>query len=166
MQRKEIEITQNFYFVVYGEPEEHHHRYRLVLKSLHSPCITITKSIIMALTINIGELVTGVLGLVDHATGNPVSASFSGLSVSSDNTAVFTTTQNASNPDAIDVTGTGVGTANLSVTVIATYTDGNTGATITATKTLIVAVTVNVNAQATDLTITFGPPVTAAQKAA
>ena len=108
----------------------------------------------MALSLNVNDVVTSTLGLVDHATQTPITdASFSNQSYSSDNEGVATIDGSGG------VTGIAPGTANLTFTADVTYT-GNDGQPKTETgKTLVVAVTVSAVPQTTDLVVTFSAPV-------
>ena len=110
----------------------------------------------MAAQLNVHELLVGTLGLVNHATGEAITATFANVSTSSSDTSIFTVALDATG--LVDVTGIAVGTGTLSISADATYVDPGSGVTVTFTKLLTVAVTVSPTATATDLTITFGNP--------
>ena len=110
----------------------------------------------MAAQLNVNELLVGTLGLVDHATQQPIAATFANVSVSSSDTSIFTTNLDASGN--VDVDGVAVGTGTLSISADATYVDPATQATVTFTKILTVSVTVSPANTATDLVVNFGTP--------
>lgn len=110
----------------------------------------------MAAQLNVNELLVGTLGLVNHATGEAITATFANVSVSSSDTTIFTTTLDGSGN--VDVDGVAVGTGLLSVTADATYVDPATGSTVTFTKLVTISVTVSPAATATDLVVNFGTP--------
>jgi len=139
-----------------------HHGSRLVLQSLVYKSLIIQNSIIMALTISTTELVSGALGLVDHASGTSfTNIVFSGITqVSSDQT-IFTVATSTTDPNSIVVTGIAVGVATLTVTVgTVTYTDlsGNPQTETNKVVTIAVTVTPGVTTPTSDLVVNFGTP--------
>lgn len=132
-----------------------HPETRLVLSTIYYKNLKI-EGLIMAAQLNAHELLVGTLGLVNHATGEAITATFTNVSVSSSDTATFTAALDGSG--LVDVTGVAVGTGTLSISADATYVDPASSATVTFTKLLVVAVTVSPSATATDLVIAFGKP--------
>lgn len=110
----------------------------------------------MSAQLNVNELLIGTLGIVDHSTQQPITATFANVSVSSSDATIFTVTLDASGN--VDVDGVSVGAGTLSVSADATYIDPATLATVTFNKLLTVTVTVSVANTATDLVISFGMP--------
>jgi len=137
---------------------EHSHRHTktfLILKSIRFHHIKI-EGIIMSAQLNVNELLVGTLGLVDHATQQPITATFTNVSVSSSDTSIFTASLDGSGN--VDVDGISAGSGTLSISADATYVDPATQATVTFTKVLTVSVTVSPATTATDLVVTFGTP--------
>lgn len=132
---------------------EEHHGTKLVLSGIKYKSLTIKNSIIMALSLNVQEFVTSTLGLVDHATQQPItSAVFSNQSYVSNDPTI------ASVDGSGTVTGLAFGSTNIIVTTDVTYT-GTEGQPKTETgKSLLVAVQVFAAALTTDLTIAFSAP--------
>ena len=111
----------------------------------------------MAAQLNLDELLTGTLGVVNHATQEAISATFANVSASSSDTSIFTVTLNPDNTLVVD--GLAVGSGTLTVTADATYSDPASGITVTHNKSVTVAVTISPAETATDLVVTFGTPV-------
>jgi hypothetical protein len=132
-----------------------HTKVALVLLTIHYKQLKI-EGIIMAAQLNVNEMLVGTLGLIDHATQQPIPATFGNVSVSSSDTSIFTT--NLDNNGNVDVDGIAVGTGTLTISADATYTDPATQATVTFTKILTVSVTVSPANTPTDLVISFGTP--------
>lgn len=109
----------------------------------------------MALTLDIASFVPGVLGLVDHTTGNVVAATFANELFTSSDESIFTAVQDGD--DTVDITGVAEGSANLNVSADATYTDGNTGKEVTVNKSVVIPVTVTkpIEGEETDLVVNF-----------
>lgn len=105
--------------------------------------------------IQVAQNLAAILGLVDTVTNQPVTATFTDVSWSSDNEAVFTTEQNATDTNEQDITGVSAGTANLIVTAVASYTDSN-GDAQTPTLTSTIPVTVTGTPDGVELNVTFG----------
>lgn len=135
-----------------GEEDRHKpHGTHLVLITNNSN----GKFITMALTLKTNEKAQGTLSLTDDVTSNVVTASFSGTSVSVDNTAAFTAVVNADG--SITATAVAPGSGILTVSTTASYTDSNNQP---KTEPKIVNVGVSVaqpTADATTLVLTFGP---------
>lgn len=141
--------------IITEEEHQHrkHYRVKLVLSGLTYKNFTIKNSIIMAISLNANEFVTSTLGLVDHATLQPITdAVFSNQSYVSDQPGIASVDASGT------VTAVNAGTANVTVKSDVSYT-GTDGQPKTETgKTLVVAVTVTGTPQTTDLTITFSAP--------
>ena len=118
-----------------------------------------TNQIIMAnATLASNQQIVAVLSLVDAVTGLPVTGSFSGTSVTSDNPAAGSTSVSADNAS-ITFVAAAAGVANLSIATTASFTD-STGAAQTTPFTQAVQVTVTavVVADQVTLVVTFGQP--------
>lgn len=135
--------------------EHRHAKTKLVLSAIQYKNLKI-EGIIMAAQLNVQELLVGTLGLINHATGEAITATFTNVSVSSSDTTIFSASLDGSG--LVDVTGVAVGTGTLSISADATYIDPGSGATVIFTKLLVVSVTVSPSATATDLVIAFGTP--------
>lgn len=112
----------------------------------------------MALTLSTNEFATGALGLVEHATGNPIVATFANVTGTSADSTIFTVAPNTTDATSIDVTGVAVGTANLTVTATVTYVDPATSQSVSVSKTAIISVTITQGTTAADLVVNFGVP--------
>lgn len=112
----------------------------------------------MALTINANELVVGTLGLVDHATGNPITATFTNISFSGSDNTLFTVTQSTTDLTSVTVTGVAAGTGTLTATADATYVDPANGNSVTVTKSVVIGVTISPAGTVADLVVNFGAP--------
>lgn len=110
----------------------------------------------MSAQLNVNEMLVGTLGLVNHQTQQPITATFANVTVTSSDPTIFTTALDASGN--VDVDGVAVGSGTLTISADATYVDPATGATVTFTKLLTVSVTISPAATATDLVVTFGAP--------
>lgn len=110
----------------------------------------------MSAQLNVNEMLVGTLGLVDHSTQQPITATFANVNVSSSDTAIFTTKLDSAGN--VDVDGVAVGNGTLTVSADATYIDPATKATVTFTKLVTVSVTISPATTATDLVVTFGNP--------
>lgn len=107
------------------------------------------------------KFVDAMLALVDHATGNPIDATFSNIVLTSSDAAIFTADSDVDADGTIDVVGVSVGDASLNVTADATYTDPNTNEVVTVNKSADVPVTISEPAPGaieTDLVVTFSAP--------
>jgi len=89
----------------------------------------------MKTTLTLGSNATASLILVDNVTLQPVQATFSGQTVSSDNTTAATFVFDTTDPTLVVATPVAVGAGNILLSTIATYVDSNTGQTVTATFT-------------------------------
>lgn len=107
----------------------------------------------MELQLNVGQFVVGTLGLVDHNTQQPVQATFSNPSNSSNDENVATVDSNNK------VVGVGEGSTTVTFRSDVVYTDANTGQTVSTTKSVDVVVTVTLppTPQEVDLVVTFSP---------
>ena len=102
-----------------------------------------------------------ILKIVDHATGDPIDATFDNVVLESSDEAIFTCNTDVNNDGKVDVVGVSVGDANLKVTADATYVDANTKETVTKSKTAMVPVFITApppEAQETDLIVSFTAP--------
>jgi hypothetical protein len=129
--------------------------YRLVL----TQTINKSKFQIMSLSISSNQQVAGVLGLVDAVTGVAVTATFTGVTATSDTPAAATVNVDASNN--INLIGVAAGSGNIDVSAVAAYTDSTgTAQSQTLTTTVPFVVTAVVTADAINLVVTFGSPTT------
>ena len=112
----------------------------------------------MAAQLNLNELLTGTLGIVNHATGDVISATFANVSAISSDPTIFTVELNPDNSLTVD--GIALGSGTLTVTADATYTDPDpTVGLVTVNKTVAISVTISPAQTATDLVVNFGTPV-------
>ena len=144
-----INITVNNYECCH----EKKHPVRLILTT------NINNSIysIMSLSLASNQKSLGTLGLQDTVTGASVTASFTNVAPTSDNTSIYTATVDGSGN--VVVSGVTPGTGTLTVTATAAYTD-STGAAQSAPLTVTVGITVTkvITADSVALTISFGTP--------
>ena len=107
------------------------------------------------LTLAANQLAPIVPGVIDQVTLQPVSATFTGQSYTSDTPAVATVDANG------NLVGVSAGSFNLAASVVATFTD-STGKqqTQTLTGTFPGIVSAVVTADAVSLVITLGAPTT------
>jgi hypothetical protein len=111
----------------------------------------------MAVTLNPNQSVIGALSLIDTVTGNPVVATISGATATSDTPGVATAVVNADGT--ITVAAVAPGTANISGGATAAYTDSNGNAQTAALTFTAVAVSVaQPAADSVGLVLTFGTP--------
>jgi hypothetical protein len=104
----------------------------------------------------IKTFVDAVLGLVDHDTNAPITATFANTTYASDNPAVFTCNTDVNADGTLDVVGVAAGNANLHVETDATYTDGNTNQSVTVHLSKDIPMTVTAPAgENVDLTVNF-----------
>lgn len=130
---------------------------RLVISAIFYKQVKI-EGIIMAAQLNLNELLTGTLGIVNHATGEAITATFANVTATSSDTTVFTVTQNPDNSLTVD--GIALGSGTLTVTTDATYTDPDPSVgLVTVSKSVTVTVTISPAQTATDLVVNFGTPV-------
>lgn len=96
-----------------------------------------------------------IVGLVDATTLQPVTATFTGTSNSSDDASIFTVDASG------NLVGVAAGTANLLTTSTTTYTDSNTQQSVTATLNISTPVTISavVTAEQVQLVVSLGTPV-------
>ena len=107
--------------------------------------------------LQVAQHLAATLELVDTVTGSPITgATFSGVSISSDNTAIMEVVTNADNPEEQDIVGMAAGEANLSVTAIADFTDSN-NEPASETVSAVIPVTVESTADGVALVVNFGP---------
>lgn len=112
----------------------------------------------MAAQLNLNELLTGTLGIVNHATGEAISATFANVTATSSDTTIFAVTLNPDNSLVVD--GVALGTGTLTVTTDATYTDPDPAVgLVTVNKTVAISVAISPAQTATDLVVNFGTPV-------
>lgn len=137
-----------------NKPEKH--KYHLIFTTTN--ILNKSKFIIMDLNLVSNQKVAGTLGLLDSTTNTPVSASFSGVTATSDTPAAFTASVDADNN--IDVVGVAAGSGVLTISAVAAYTDStNAPATQTLTTTVNVIISAVIVADQVVLTVTFGSPV-------
>ena len=98
--------------------------------------------IIMSLNLNANQFSLDALGLIDTDTNLPVAATFANNTFTSDNSAVFTTTQDAANPNQTKDVAVAPGVANLLATSDVTYTDSVTNQPVTKSLKVSVVMTV------------------------
>ncbi|HEV3223891.1 MAG TPA: hypothetical protein VGZ90_13475 [Puia sp.] len=89
--------------------------------------------IIMSINLSAKQFSIDSLGLVDTDTGLAVVATFANQTFTSDNPAIFTSTQDPANPNQSKDVAIAAGNANLLATADATYTDSKTGLSVTKT---------------------------------
>jgi hypothetical protein len=146
-------------------PSFHHHhhrnkhRYHLVFETL----INNFKIAIMGAQLNSGQLVIGSLGLVDNVTGNPVQGTFTNVTATSDNSAVYAAVVNADGT--ITITAVAPGSGNLSFGATAAYTDSNGNAQSQALSGTISVAVAQPAADSVSLVLTLGTPTNAAPAA-
>lgn len=143
-EEKELAIIKKLIDIInkLTRPPTQHERIRLILKTILDKNNSIFQ--IMALNLNTGQFSIDSLGLIDSDTGNPVSATFANATFTSSDPAVFTTEQDAANPNSTKDTAVAAGSASLTATADVTYTDANTQASVT--KSLSVTIPVIVSA--------------------
>lgn len=125
---------------------------RLVLTTI----INNSKFQIMSVTLNVSQFLDGNLGLVDHATQQPIAATFTNETFVSGDETIFTASEPAD--DQVEITGVAEGTADLTVSADCTYIDSNTGQEVTKNKSVVIPVTITkaVSEEETDLVVNFG----------
>jgi hypothetical protein len=131
---------------------------RVSLILLATNILNSSKLHVMALNLTTAQKVAGVFGLVDQETQAPVTGTFTGNTVASDNTGVATATVE---PDgSILVTAVAAGTCNISGSATANFTDSN-GQSQTQTLSIVPIVCTISLAQADNVTLVlnFGSPV-------
>lgn len=114
-----------------------------------------SKFIVMSVSIASNQKAAIILSLVDADTLQPVTATFTGESETSDNPAAATA-------DTINgIVGVAPGTGNITSVATWTYTDSNTGQPVTVQLTTITPfeVTAVVTAEKVSQVVTFGTPV-------
>jgi hypothetical protein len=113
---------------------------------------------IMSVSINKNEFVNTHLALKDSVTGDPVTATFTDIVLTSSDEAIVTCNTDADNDGNVDVKGISVGEASVNVSATASYTNSN-GDPVSESKTASVAVTVTQpTADGTELEVSFTPP--------
>lgn len=112
----------------------------------------------MAAQLNLEELLTGTLGIVNHATGEAITATFANVTATSSDETIFTVVLN---PDgSLTVDGIALGNGTLTVVADCTYTDPDPAVgLVTVGKSVAVSVTISPAQTATDLVVNFGTPV-------
>lgn len=116
----------------------------------------------MAVSLNVQETLLGTLGIVNHADGTPIPATFANAAFTSSDPTIFTAAADSADAEEVDIVGVAVGTATLSVSADCTYNDPATQQPVTVNKTATISVTISPAATATDLVVTFGTPTPAA----
>lgn len=112
----------------------------------------------MSLEIQANQFSIGTLSLLDTVTNVPVDgATFTDVSVASDNPAVASAVLNADGT--VTVTGVSAGAANVTTTATANFTN-SLGVASTSSVSVVIPVTVDavVVADAVQLVVTFGAP--------
>lgn len=119
-----------------------------------------TKSIIMSLSIVSNQFSLGTLELIDSNSLSHIDASFSNQSFSSSDDAIFTASQDGTDPSTVKASGVSAGEATLNYSATTTYTDANTGQSVTKdlSGTTPVTVTAVVTEQGVSLVVNFGEP--------
>lgn len=138
----------------YKRHRKHHREPFLALTSVIINNQTIN-GIIMSLNLTLGQPgATGVLGLIDHVTGQPIAdAVFSSQFWKGENDAIFTVTS-AADGNSADIEPVAFGSGTLLVNTTATYTN-SLGVKVTETKSALIGVTVAAVANSTDLVVNF-----------
>jgi|GEM_PF-3172835 len=117
----------------------------------------------MSSKLNIKEFVQGVISLVNHADGSPITATFANETfVSADPNIAVVVVDPTDGPDTaiLDIQGVAVGETDITITADATYADPNTNEVVTKSKSVTVHVTISapVSEADTDLVVTLGDP--------
>lgn len=157
------EITNIFVeetIVVINEGEHHHghhhHKHPQRVRQVLFFNINHYKSIAMSLSIPSNQSAPIVLGLIDSDTQAVITATFTGETETSDNTAAATT------DPVLGLVGVAPGTGNLISVATWTYTDGNTQALVTkefTTTTPFEVTAVVVAGENVAMVVTLGTPV-------
>lgn len=109
------------------------------------------------------EFIQGILGLVKHADGSKIDATFANETfVSADESIAVAVVDPTDGPDTaiLDIKGIAVGETDITVTSDVTYIDPNTSLQVTKSKSAIIHVVISapVSEAETDLVVTLGDP--------
>lgn len=156
-EKEELEIIEHLVKIIERLTQPQKQRTRLVLQTILQNNTIVQ---IMSLKLNANQFSLDVLSLIDSDTGAAVAATFANQKYESSDPNVFTSVQDATDPNTTKDTAVGAGTANLNVSADATYTDANTGQSVTKSLSLVVDVTVIaiVAGENVSLVLTQGAP--------
>lgn len=129
----ELEIIEDLIKIIEGLLQDRKRGCTRPRRRRNRPLLVLTNqnNILMNTILTLGNPATSSLILVDNVTLQPVAATFTGQTVSSDTPSVATFAFDIANPTQVDATPLTVGTGNILLTATATYTDSNTGLVVT-----------------------------------
>lgn len=165
MHGEEKKITNIFVeetIVVINEGEHHHghHHHKhpnpteLVFSGIKYKHLTIKKSKIMSLALDVNSFAIATLGIVDHVTQLPVDATFANIELTPDDATIVST-----DPATGKIVGLAAGTTNLTAVADVTYTNSlNVQVTEKKSATSGITVTAVAVANGVDLVVSFSTP--------